>query len=123
MKYVTITPVDRPADFKSVRFSEESWTAAKKVGDVKVPYVSARENVRNSGGLYKIKAEKEPVEVKIEGAKNPDEMSNVELAAEMAAFGKPPRKKMNRQTAIDFVRKLREEAAAFITDDDAPEDD
>ena len=117
MKFVTISPVAKPADFSKVRFTEEMYKHAVKIGDKSVPYPTALEAVQNSGGLYKIKSETAP-SLRIKGLKDPDEMSRMELAMEMTAFGKPPRKQMNRQVAVEFIRKLRDEAASMIVEDE-----
>lgn len=119
MKMVKIRVVQEPGDFRSVRFSKTDWETAKKIAPEKVvPYNTAREAIRNSGNLYEIVHEKPKVEVELKGAKAPEEMTAEELVAEMTAFGKPPRKKMFRKDAIDFVKKLRADAAAMIADDE-----
>lgn len=117
MRVVTIQPVEKPKSFADVKFTEAEWNEAVKVGPKEVPMGTAMEALRNSKGLYQIKREAKEVDVVIH-AKPVSEMSAVELAAEMTAHGKPPRKKMNRKDAMAFVEKLREEAAKFIVDED-----
>ena len=121
MKYVNIAACEQPKSFESVRFSQKDWEAANKLGPVRVPFIAAKEAMKNSGGLYEIVKETETVEVTVKASKSVKEMSNEELVAEMSAFGKPPRKKMSRSSAEDFVTKLRQEAAANIVDDDEDE--
>lgn len=123
MKEVTLTLVEEPVDYKTVRFAKADYDAAKKKGDIKTVYSNAREAIRLSGGMYKIKPEEAIREIAIKGLKEPEEMTSEELVGEMTAHGKPPRKKMNRQVAIDFVRKLREEAKAMIVDDEVGDDE
>lgn len=124
MKFVTLTVVDEPASFDEVRFSREQWKEAKALGDIRgCAYSNAREAIKNSGGMYRIKVTDNIRQVEVVAAKDPSEMTSAELVAEMTAFGKPPRKQMKRSVAVDFVRKLREEAALNIVDDDAEIDD
>jgi hypothetical protein len=68
--------------------------------------------------MYRIKPEVKEVEVKLQGLKEPEEMSNEELVMEMTAFGKPPRKRMTRQASIDFIKDLRAKALEMIGDDE-----
>tara|TARA_R110002072_G_scaffold49433_3_gene134335 strand:- start:39 stop:401 length:363 start_codon:yes stop_codon:yes gene_type:complete len=120
MKMVTILAVDKPKSFTDLGFSEAEHKAAVRVGPKRVPYAVANEALKLSKGLYKIKPEKEPVEVEIK-AKLPDDMTAAELVAEMTAFGKPPRKQMARKDVVAFIHKLRAEAAEMIMDDDDDE--
>lgn len=119
---VRIKPVEKPASFADVKFSQKDWEAAVKQGTLKVPYVTAKEAMRNSKGLYQIEAEKK-VAVEIKGLREPTEMTSAELVAEMTMHGKPPRKKMNRATAVKFVTELRERATQMIVEDDDAEVD
>lgn len=122
MKMLTIKPCDKPASFEDVKFTQAEWQAAVKLGVKTVPAVTAIEAVRNSRGLYQIKVEEqETLKVELKGLADPEQMTSLELVAEMTAHGKPPRKKMQRATAIAFVKDLREKASAMIVDDD--EDD
>ncbi len=118
MKFVTIKCVDEPKDFSNVAYLKKDWEAASKLPPIRVPYGTAVENMRNSKGMYRILPEKDPIEVEIKGVKPPDEMSNQELVQVMTSFGKPPRKKMNRRAAVEFVQKLMDDAAAMIEDDE-----
>lgn len=115
-----IEPVDEPASFDDVKFTQLEWKAARKQGALKVPSTTAREALKYGKGLYRIKpVEKETVTVELKGLKSPDEMTSAELVAEMTSHGKPPRKKMDRKTAVQFVRDLREKAEAMIVEDEA----
>jgi hypothetical protein len=65
MNLVTIEVVPKPASFDDVRFTKEQWLEASKRGPLDVPPLTARENIRNSAGLYRYK----PVETaKVPGA-------------------------------------------------------
>jgi len=115
---LTIIPVEKPKAFTEVEFSQEDYRAAVKAGPVVVPAVTALEALRNSRGLYRIKSEEKPIEVQVKALKEPEDMTNQELFAEMASYGKPPHKKMTRTVAVDFVRDLRAKAADLIVDDE-----
>lgn len=65
MKMVMIEAVPKPASFHDVRFTVEQWQEAQKKGAIEVPYVTARENIRNSAGLYRFKQVEAP---KVPGA-------------------------------------------------------
>lgn len=119
MKLVTITLVEEPASFEKVKFTTKDYAAAKKVGDLRVPHGTAMENIRNSKGMYRIKPEPDAVkEIEFKGLKDPADMTSSELAAEMTAHGKAPKKQIKRSVAVKFVRDLREKAAALIVDDE-----
>ncbi|MBL4898129.1 MAG: hypothetical protein JKX76_00645 [Colwellia sp.] len=118
MKLLKIVPVEKPKSFVDAKFSQRDWEAANKLGAQTVPAVTAVEAIRNSKGLYVIKnEEQETVKVEFKGIKDPGDMDASELVAEMTAHGKPPKKNMKRQTAVEFVKVLREKAAAFIIDE------
>ncbi|WP_065325797.1 hypothetical protein [Tritonibacter mobilis] len=119
MKMLTIKPCEKPASFADEKFTQADWQAAWKLGPKTVPAVTAMEAVRNSKGMYQIHVEEqETVKVELQGLKAPEQMSPSELVAEMTSHGKPPRKKMDRKTAVAFVKDLREKAEAFIVDDE-----
>lgn len=119
MKMLTIKPCEKPASFAEVKFTQADWQAASKLGAKTVPAVTAMEAVRNSKGMYQIHVEEqETVKVELQGLKDPEQMTASELVAEMTSHGKPPRKKMDRKTAVAFVKDLREKAEAFIVDDE-----
>lgn len=62
MKTVWIEPVAKPKAFADVTFTVEEWNAANKRGALEVPYFTAMENIRASGGLYRIRpSEGKPV--------------------------------------------------------------
>lgn len=119
MKMVKIVPVAEPSSFSEVKFSQKEWQAAKKLGTQTVPAVTAVEALRNSKGLYKIVDEAAAtVQVELKGLKDPEDMNSEELVAELTAHGKAPRKRMKRETAVNYVKDLRAKAVAMIIDDD-----
>jgi hypothetical protein len=118
MQMVLIEACKKPASFADVKFTEADWKFADKAGPKKVPMVTAKEAVRNSHGLYVIRLLNQPEEVQQVQLARPEDMSNEALVAEMTAHGKPPRKRMERRTAVDFVKSLREEAAKLIIEDE-----
>ena len=118
MRMVVIEPVDKPKSFEDVKFSQAQWDKAVKTGPLLVPYGTARENMKLSGGMYRIRPdESNVVEVKMKGVKSVEDMDGAELAAEMAAWGKPPRKAMTKTKAREFVLELREAGAKMVVDD------
>jgi hypothetical protein len=119
MKMVQIKPVPQPESFTAVKFTQEDWKAANKLGTLTVPAVTAVEALKNSKGLYKIVDEAAAtVQVEFQGLKDPEQMTSQELVAEMTSHGKPPRKRMERKTAVNYIKDLRAKAAEMIIDDD-----
>lgn len=119
MKMMTLIPVNRPAKFADVKFTQDDWNSANRAGPKRVPAITAIAALRNGKGVYQIKPEAtDAVAVAIQALKDPAEMTAPELVAEMTTHGKPPRKQMSRAKAVDFVRDLREIAVALITEDE-----
>lgn len=118
MKMVFIEAVPKPKSFADVKFMEKDWTEADKRGPQKVPAITALEAIKNSKGLYRIKPDQEAVEKKLVSLTDPEDMTNEAIAMELTAHGKPPRKNMERKTAVKFLKELREKAAQFIIEDD-----
>lgn len=57
MKFANIAPVEKPKSFADVKFTQQEWEAAQKIGKkglLTLPYGTAMENIRLSKGLYKI---------------------------------------------------------------------
>ncbi len=119
MKFVTIKVVDKPKSFQKAKFTLAEWNEAAKTKTITLPVATALENIRLSKGLYEIV--KETAEIEVRAEINPEEMSNQELAQMMTSFGKPPKKKMTREKAVEFVKKLLADAAEMIGDEE--EDD
>ncbi len=118
MKMVLIRPVAKPKSFADVKFTEADWKKAEKIGELEQPYGTAMENVRLSKGLYELKPVAREIPAQLAGPKDPYDMSKEELVMEMTAWGKPPRKQMPQKACIEFILKLRSEAAELITDDE-----
>lgn len=89
--------------------------AAKARGPLeRVSMVTARENIRLSGGLYKIKPE---ATAEVAPVLDLDAMSNDELKMMMLRIGVNPQKQMKRAEVIKAIRLKME--AVTITEDDA----
>ena len=117
MKMVKIGVIAKPKSFADVKFTEAEYKAAQKDGSKTVPYVTAVEAVKNSKGLYELKAD--PVaSAEIPAMPDPAEMTSEQLYAELASHGKAPRKQMKRADAEAFILKLRAEGIAMIGDDE-----
>lgn len=120
MKKVTLQVAPKPKSFADVKFTEADWKAAKAAGELVCNAVTAVANVRLSNGLYQFKPE--AAEVELRTAVDPDNMTTSELVQTMTAFGKPPRKKMNRAAAVKFVKELLAKAEDMIDDDEGDDD-
>ncbi|MGB1214969.1 MAG: hypothetical protein ACPG4X_16495 [Pikeienuella sp.] len=118
MKMVLLSAVPKPASFANTKFSQGEWEDAFKVGEKEVPYITAKEAVINSKGLYRMKVPDDELATAPE-LPDPSDMTNSQLLAEMTMYGKAPRKQMNRSDVVVFVRKLRAEAETLIVDDDS----
>lgn len=122
MKMVVLAPVPKPETFNGLAFDAKTHAEAVKMGEKTMPYSVARENVKLSKGLYRMKMPEQEV------AKQP-ELTAVEdltpqaLLAELTMYGKAPRKQMARRDAEKFLTKLRAEAVALIVDDVDDEDE
>lgn len=120
-KYVTLRPVEEPKSFADVKFSQAEYNAAVKAGPKRMPYGTARENIRNSKGLYEVEPDLKKVAIEVVGPKEPEAMSNAELAAEMATWGKPIKKtgkQVTRGSIIKAIKQMRHDAAEMIVDGD-----
>jgi hypothetical protein len=96
-------------DFKPSTPEEVAALAvAKKLPSRELPYVTAMENVKQSGGLYVI-ASQEPGPAQAPGPRALEDMSNDELKVMMLTTGIRPQKQMTRAEVIKSIRiKLAE---------------
>lgn len=103
-------------EFKAQTAQEKAaLEAAKKSGQIEVSFATAMENIRQSGGLYRVVPTIQP-----EAAAKPrrlDEMPNDELKLMMLNLGIKTEKQMKRadiisliQTRLDAVEVLEDEA-------------
>jgi hypothetical protein len=92
----------------------ETMKAIKKAGPLRLPYISALENIRSSGGMYRILPESEPVKVKVDTDLN--ELSNQELKVMMLNLGVKTDKQMSKSAIISLIEKKLDEVT--ITDDE-----
>lgn len=92
-------------DYRPTAETAVAFAAIKKAGEIEVPYLTAIENCRNSGGMYAIMPEKAPTKVKVDTDLN--ELSNQELKVMMLNLGIKTEKVMKRTDIIALIeRKL-----------------
>ena len=89
--------------------------AIKNAGPIRVAYLTALENIKASGGMYRILPEVEPVKVQVDS--NLNEMSMQELKVMMLNLGVKTSKQMTRSQVIALIEKKLDEVE--ILDDDA----
>lgn len=102
-KMVKIAP---NPDFKIGADTKDAYEAAKKKGAFEVPYITAIENVRRSGGMYKILAEKTPVAA----PSGPwhEGKSNADLLAMLLSLGIKTEKQMTRSQIVSLIERKME---------------
>lgn len=111
-----VTLIPNP-DFEPSSPDEKArFLDVKKRGELqRVPMATATENIRLSGGMYKIKPEGEAAPSAPNLALSLDDMSNDDLKLMMLRVGITPQKQMKRPEIIKAIRlKLAE---IEITDD------
>lgn len=117
MRMLVISPCPKPDSFEGLGFTGDEYRAAVKAGDKTVPAVTAKEAVKNSKGLYRIK--KTPAEVaKVPQLPDPVDMSKEAVFAELTMHGKAPQKQMPLSKAREFLLQLRAKSADMIVDDE-----
>lgn len=93
------------------------YDAIKKHGIREYDYVTAMENITNSGGMFEIVTEEAPVEVPI--PRSVDDMSNDELKLAMLTLGIKTEKRMKRTDMILLVKSRMMEIDVEV--DDSPD--
>ncbi len=99
MVEIETNPAFKPTDAAA----KEAWEAARKAGRVSVAYMTAMENVRNSGGLYRLAAkaaEKSPV-----SERDLEDMSVAELKAMATSLGIRSDKPLKKAELVALVRE------------------
>lgn len=94
-----------------------AYAEAKKAGPKDYDYVTAMENIRNSGGMYEILSEQPQVEAPI--PRSVDDMSNDELKLAMVSLGIKTEKRMKRTDMILLVKSRMMEIDVEV--DDSPD--
>lgn len=105
-----VTLIPNP-NFEPASAAEKATYAeiVKKGAMERVPMVTARENIRLTGGMYAIKAEAEAGPSAPTAALSLDDMSNEDLKIMMLKVGITPQKQMKRPEIIKAIRiKLAE---------------
>ncbi|PZQ99206.1 MAG: hypothetical protein DI533_00415 [Cereibacter sphaeroides] len=99
--------IEANPDFKADDAGEkEAFAKIKKARPIEVDYVTAMENVSQSGGMYRIQPETTQTEVVV---RNLEDMTTEELKIQMLAVGVTPQKQMKRAEVISAIRiKLSE---------------
>lgn len=92
----------------------EVMKAIKDAGPIEVPYLTALENIKTSGGMYRVLPESEPVKVKVDTDLN--DLSSQELKVMMLNLGVKTSKQMKRSEVIAVIEKKLDEVE--IADDE-----
>lgn len=90
------------------------FNAIKAAGAIKVSYQTALENIRNTGGMYRIMPEEEPQKVKVDTDLN--DLSMQELKVMMLNLGVKTQKQMKRSEVVALIEKKLDEVS--IVDDE-----
>ena len=110
-KMVTIEP---NPDFKASAPQKKAFDDVQKVGAKVVPYQTALQNVKASGGMYRIKPDEQPVPQVV--VPRLEDLSNDELKLMMLRTGVKTDKQMRRSDIIKVIRTKLDEVE--IIDDD-----
>jgi len=97
----------------------EQMKAIKAAGNIKVPYQTALENIRHSGGMYRILPEQEPQKVQVDT--NLSDLSMQELKIMMLNLGVKTQKQMTRSQVIALIEKKLDEVE-IVDDGDGDEE-
>lgn len=107
-----VTLIPNP-EYRADAATKASFEAAKKRGPFQVDYPTALENVKLSGGMYKIQQDEA---AQTTAPRQLEDMSNEELKLLMLQTGITPQKQMKRAEIIKAIQiKLGE---VEITDDE-----
>lgn len=96
-----------------------NWTVIKADRPKRLPYVTAMDNIRNSGGMYAILPEIVP-EASVSTVRMPEDMTADELKLTALQLGVDLSKPMKKADLIKVVRKAMD-AVALLEDD--PDED
>ena len=97
-----------------------SWAAVKESRVLTLPYVTAMDNVENSGGMYAILAEK-AAETSSPGVRMPEEMTADELKLTALQLGVDLSKPMKKADLVKTVRLAMDKV--MLLEDDSDEDE
>lgn len=112
MNLVSIIP---DPDFKPDAGTKLQFQAVKEKGEISgLPYPTAMENIKNSGGMYKIKAAAD--EQAVTQPLTFEQMGNDELKVYMLRLGIEPQKQMKRSEIIKAIR-LKMDAVEVVAEE------
>lgn len=98
---------------------DEEAAIVKAIGprerSMELAYSTALENVRNSSGLYRIKAEEAPTAARVH--MSVDDMDHEQLLLTLLNLGIKPQKRLTRQQAVGLVKKKMGEIEIVDEDD------
>lgn len=98
-----LVEIDLNPSFKPSNEGEKAAMAAIKGKTLKVEYITAMENIRNSGGLYRIVPAAQVAQPS-EGPRRLEDYTNDELKLTMISVGIVPQKQMKRPEIIKAIR-------------------
>lgn len=112
MNLVSIIP---DPDFKPDAGTKLQFQAVKEKGEISgLPYPTAMENIKNSGGMYKIK--REANEDPPQRLLSLEDMSNEELKLWLLKVGVEPAKQMKRAEVIKSIQ-LKLDQVSIVADE------
>lgn len=94
---VEANPAYKPKDAED----KAAFEAAKKAGAKELPYVTAGENIRNSGGMFRIAPDQPEVEAR---GPNLETMPIEDLKVMMLSLGIKTEKQMKRSDIVTLIR-------------------
>lgn len=108
---IELNPAFKPKDAEGKALVEK----VRRAGKLKVDYTTAMENIRNSGGMYRIVPQAAPVQAG--AAPDLETMSNESLKLMMANLGIKTEKVMKRPEIIKAIR-LKLDDIQIVDDED-----
>lgn len=113
MVHIAANPAFKPEN----SMQKADFDALKKKGTMEVSYVTAMENIRNSGGMIALKVADAALP-QAQGIKALEDMDLVELKQMMLIAGVVPQKQMKKTEVIAAIRK-KLDAVEVVEDEDA----
>lgn len=110
MTEIIANPAFKPVDAAQAKVFE----AVKKTGTMSLDYITALENIRQSGGMYAFVAAE--AEVNASAPRTLEDMTSEELKILMLQSGVTPQKQMKRAEVIKAIRLAMD--AVTIEDDE-----
>lgn len=97
---IRVNPKFKPEGDAQKKAFEDAKKAEKVSGPKTLPYTTAIENIRNSGGMYEIA---EVTQVRADEAPTPAAMPKAQLVAAAAALGIPVKGKTRTQLQTEVI--------------------